>query len=329
MTLFNIIKRNRKRDEASRQSEMRRKDSFDMNGKLEISAYKNGELISYDEGENTVTVFAKHATMHLLTGEAFTSHGEQRSFDEVTNHTATDTGEGANSDETVMSGQQYFSTNTSPDYDIDSRWTKNTLVPSTTLGDLANTDPDTVKYPFFPTKFLFGTGFEFQSWSLLGTSYPNYQAAYTDLGWSSGVFNTNITGLATKEILSMNQGIFSLIFIFIIGTLVLLIFLNKKKISKFLGFVTNKTCKTYPKNRIKGLTKKKVYNGFGDYIGKVESMTLKRNRINKLKIKLDKKFKQKNKIKPKGIIVNYKHVKNVGHILILKKNVLKLNKRNL
>ena len=143
------------------------------------------------------------------------------------------------------------------------------------------------------------------------------------------LLDVKITGFVVNNVFSINQNKFILNFIFIIGILGFLIFLNKKKMSKFVEIATNKICKKYSKDRIKGLFKKKVYTDSGDYIGKVEDVVLGKNKINLLKIKLDTKVKKKNKIKVKGIIIKYKQVKNVGHILIVKGEVLKLNKRNL
>lgn len=141
--------------------------------------------------------------------------------------------------------------------------------------------------------------------------------------------NAKITWFAISNVLSINQNKFNLIFIFIIGILGFLIFLNKKNIGKFVEIATNKICKKYSKNRIKGLIKKKVYTDLGDYIGKVGCVILGKNKIDSLKIKLDNKVKKKNKINFKGIIIRYQQVKSVGHILIIKESVLKLNKRNI
>lgn len=143
--------------------------------------------------------------------------------------------------------------------------------------------------------------------------------------------NTNITGFVIKN--STNQNGFNLNFIFIIGILGFLIFLSREKIRKFIEISINKIRGKYSINKIKdlkkkqtqdfhtsltSLRKKKVYTGSGDYLGKVEEVILERNKINSLKITLDKKIKRKNKIKIKGIIVKYKHVKSVGHIVIIR-----------
>jgi hypothetical protein len=174
-----------------------------MSGELEIFVYKKGKLIQYDRGPNTVTVWAKHATMHLLSGEMFGSWDVapsnniwcQRLFDsdssyahKITGSPALIPGEGSNADGTLMSGQQYFSSNTDPDFALDKRWSQSTINAATADGDRTDTDTD-MKLPFFPTKILFGTGFEFSSWSEIATSYPDYATVYTSEGWDSSTFN--------------------------------------------------------------------------------------------------------------------------------------------
>lgn len=64
------------------------------------------------------------------------------------------------------------------------------------------------------------------------------------------------------------------------------------------------------------LNKKRVYSEEGNYLGKIEDVILGENKIDGLKIRLDKKHKIK------GMIVNFKHVDSVGHIVILNKEVL-------
>jgi len=73
------------------------------------------------------------------------------------------------------------------------------------------------------------------------------------------------------------------------------------------------------------LMKKKVYTGEGGYVGKVEEVLLEENRIDSLKIGLDKK----QKFKIKGIVVKYNRVESIGHIVIINDKVLEhLNKPN-
>ena len=177
MNLFNIRK-NAKRD---LHKELEKDGLVNIRGELEIEAFKNGKKIHEDKGENMVTIFAKHATMHLLTGETFTTHGTQRSF---TGHDSTTPGEGTNPDGTLLSGQQFFSNNSNPDFDIDSRWSRSTITPNTDFGD-SSPLPDQVRFPFFPTKMLFGTGFEWRSWADIPLEYRDQ---YESEGWNQSVF---------------------------------------------------------------------------------------------------------------------------------------------
>jgi len=104
-------------------------------------------------------------------------------------------------------------------------------------------------------------------------------------------------------------------FILILGMLGFLIFKYRKKIvEKIEVRRRNKS----PKNSLKGLIKKKVYTEDGDFIGQIKEAILGENKIDSLKIRLDKKQKSKIKI----IIVKYKDVKCVGHIVIINEKVL-------
>jgi len=64
--------------------------------------------------------------------------------------------------------------------------------------------------------------------------------------------------------------------------------------------------------------KKKVYTDEGDYIGKVQEAILGKNKIDSLRIKLNKKLKKK----VKGIVVKYKDVRNVGHVVIVDEKII-------
>jgi sporulation protein YlmC with PRC-barrel domain len=75
--------------------------------------------------------------------------------------------------------------------------------------------------------------------------------------------------------------------------------------------------KKYPSNSVTGLINKKVYSENGNYIGEVKEIILEKNRIESLKIMLDKKYK----FKTKGIIINYKHVKSVGEMILVDEKV--------
>src|SRR4030042_5291748 len=95
-------------------------------------------------------------------------------------------------------------------------------------------------------------------------------------------------------------------------------FIHRQKIKAGIEVIKEKGRKKYPKNSIKGLIDKKVYSESGHYIGKVNDIILGETRIEGLKIKLDSKYK----FKKRGIIISYKHVKSVGHIVIIDKEVL-------
>jgi hypothetical protein len=172
--MFNIIKRNRKRDKESYISELRRKNRIDLYGELEVFGYENGKQIYYDFGENTITVWAKHSTMHLLTGEVFGNVGTSR-LTGVNDHV--DSGDSyKNADGTMISGRQYFTAPTFPG--TDGWWSRPPSGDSTTH-----------LYPFFPVKMLFGTGFEWYEWDEIPTAY---QTEYTNDGWNKTTFDTNI-----------------------------------------------------------------------------------------------------------------------------------------
>lgn len=163
-------------------------------GELELVGRRGGEVIYYDKGYNTVTVWAKHATMHLLTGEAFSSHGRSRYFDSDSlntgsDHSATGVGQGHNPDGTLLSGQQYFTANATGGYAEDTMWTQSTVNTATADGDRSDTDSE-MKFPFFPSKMLFGTGFEYANWTSIPSDYKTY---FTSLGWDSSTFNGNIS----------------------------------------------------------------------------------------------------------------------------------------
>jgi len=124
----------------------------------------------------------------------------------------------------------------------------------------------------------------------------------------------NITGfvVGSANKVSSNLNIFG--FALIMGLLGLLVFTYRKKIVEKIEI--RKRGK-HPKNSILGLINKKVYSESGHYIGKVNSIILSANRIDSLRIKLNKK-----KERIKGIIIEYKNIKSVGQIIIIDKDIL-------
>ena len=95
---------------------------------------------------------------------------------------------------------------------------------------------------------------------------------------------------------------------------------NKKKISK-KSYTGEKEILLQKINRaLKNtgeLIGKRVYTDSGHYLGKVEEVIIKSNKIDSLKIRLDKK----QKFVVKGVIIKYKGVKGVGHVIIVNKLV--------
>ena len=137
------------------------------------------------------------------------------------------------------------------------------------------------------------------------------------------ILKTNITGKVINNLSSYSWKLI-LVPLIIVFFIVLLIVLRKKlalvckKIIEFLSNINNKH-KKYPSNSILGLMNKQVYSESGNYIGKVSDIILGDNRIDSLKIEVDKKHK----FNGKGAIINYRYVKSVSEIIIIDKAVSK------
>ncbi|MFA5173738.1 MAG: right-handed parallel beta-helix repeat-containing protein [Candidatus Pacearchaeota archaeon] len=119
--------------------------------------------------------------------------------------------------------------------------------------------------------------------------------------------------VGSANLINNNWSIFG--FILIIGMLGLLAFIYRKKIAEKIEI---KRINKHPKNSLKGLMRKKVYSEEGIFIGKIDEVTLGKNKIDSLQIRLDRK----QKFKIKGIIVKYNNVKNIGHIVLIEKKIL-------
>jgi len=138
-------------------------------GEVEITGIRNGKIIYYDKGENTVTTWAKHSVIHLLTGKIFSNSGESF-LDGV--HSDTE-----NSDGALISGKQFLNSS-GIEY-----WANDASI-------------DTgFNYTFFPTKIILGTGTEFEEvtdsteYSALKENNPTLK--FDD--WTTfSDFNTNI-----------------------------------------------------------------------------------------------------------------------------------------
>ena len=74
----------------------------------------------------------------------------------------------------------------------------------------------------------------------------------------------------------------------------------------------------YKTTKVSEMINKKVYTNSGYYLGKLKEIILDKNKIDSLKIKLDKK----QKFDIKGIIIKYKNVKSIGHVVIVDSGVL-------
>ena len=149
---------------------------FNVRGKVEVWGLKDGKVFHYDEGHNTVTLWAKHSNIHLISGETFSTHGDviEVDYDQETSE-YTDVNDvtifsrrqiqqashnsSINTDGTIMSGDTYLGSN--DDYIDGGDFT----YPN--LPNLSShpSDGENGFFPYFPTKMLFGTGREYKSWN--------------------------------------------------------------------------------------------------------------------------------------------------------------------
>tara|TARA_Y100000310_G_scaffold326066_1_gene390454 strand:+ start:656 stop:1756 length:1101 start_codon:yes stop_codon:yes gene_type:complete len=135
-------------------------------GELEIWATRDGEIFHHDKGPNTVTIWAKHANMHLLTGEVFSNKGESRTE-------GTHNGD-SNSDGTVVSAKQYMTGDSLAWWAVD------------------DTGVASMSYGYFPCKMLFGTGKEFENWAAMTGAEQTYYATAAGGSWTNSDFDSNI-----------------------------------------------------------------------------------------------------------------------------------------
>ncbi len=148
--------------------------------------------------------------------------------------------------------------------------------------------------------------------------YGNLQRAFAEqkfkINDKRGILSElTLTGRTIEELTpSINQATQFLLIIFVL----IILFVLRKKIYRFL-------LKNYPHpnlsqgKSIKQLISKKVYSEGGHYIGKIKEVILRENRIDGLKIRLDKKIKANTE----GIIVSYKQVKSVSEIVIIDEKI--------
>ena len=158
---------------------------FEMRGELNVRAWKDGQLFYHDGGDNTITIWAKHNMIHLLTGDVFSdlgTVGKNLVSLGLSNHNDIVNSE-ANSDGMLISQNQYWWNGG----DTDTVWNGQWSISSGNyfIGDYY--------YPFFPTKMLFGTGKEYANWTHVQAVATAEEIDFLDDTWTtSGSFNNNI-----------------------------------------------------------------------------------------------------------------------------------------
>lgn len=164
-----------------------------MDGYVDIKAYKdteNGkELIYHDTGDNVVTNWMRQAIMMLLTGYGFTDQGyasmpvgnkdQANDKEQYTQPISNDNAHKSdasnknfyNADGYILNGEQYLWDNS-----------KKTSQPTMAANFNGATATHEFKYPYFPSKVLFGTGKEFASWDDLEVeTQTQYSSWYTQM----------------------------------------------------------------------------------------------------------------------------------------------------
>ena len=127
------------------------------------------------------------------------------------------------------------------------------------------------------------------------------------------VINQSVTGYVIGASASNNSiAVMLSYFVLLIGAFGLLIYMHGQKIKGKIETAKRKITKKYPNNSASGLMNKKVYSN-GHYLGKVRDVVLKDNKIESLKINVDKKHK----FRAKGMIISYSHVRSVREIIIV------------
>jgi hypothetical protein len=143
---------------------------IELKGFVEIKAWKDGNLFYHDGGDNDITLWAKHSIINLLSGRTYSERGNQATVSsyKFSKPTATVGYHSVspnyiNLDGTLLSGEQYFW-----DYSTFSNWVQ----PNWPADNPYN-------YSYFPTKILFGTGYEFIDWADFQAA-PEFVSYYTE-----------------------------------------------------------------------------------------------------------------------------------------------------
>ena len=83
---------------------------LEFRGELDVKGWRDGELVYHDGGDNTITIWAKHITMHLLTGDVYSNKGisgQNQPGLLTTDHDGT-TSPYHNTDGMLVSSKQYW-----------------------------------------------------------------------------------------------------------------------------------------------------------------------------------------------------------------------------
>jgi len=134
--------------------------------------------------------------------------------------------------------------------------------------------------------------------------------------------NGNITGFAVNDLASPNKA--DGVWIMLIGILALSLLVWRKRTSKIIrksekedyASGLNKFSSVREKS-ISGLLNKKAYSENGNFLGEIKEVILANNRIDSLKIKLNKK----DRFKARGVIASYKYVKGIGEVIIIDEKI--------
>ena len=143
---------------------------FNFRGELDVKGHMDGQLVYHDGGDNTITTWAKHSMIHALTGDEFTAWGSLGKNTPLNTHAALTY---VNPDGNCISNKQYW-------------WSYADLVsscPPWTTPNAADTTAATLLYSILPTKILFGTGRESDTWGHLTTQEQSILSAG---GWTGG-----------------------------------------------------------------------------------------------------------------------------------------------
>lgn len=175
----NIDKRIKMGDRIPKPIENKKEDDMgemlQFRGELDVKGWRDGELVYHDGGDNTISIWSKHLTMHLLTGDTYSNKGisgQNQPGLLTTDHDGT-TSPYHNTDGMLISSKQYWWNIA----DFPQQWSN------------PPTNPTGYIYPFFPTKMLFGTGKEYQSWA----DVPSAEQTLLASDWSQTVFDNGIS----------------------------------------------------------------------------------------------------------------------------------------